>query len=1018
MINENLPLTEPGESIEAFNLSIFFNNIDGYLSKRATFLNTFIPQEFNVVILQETNIKENHVNYDDFSIVNKLGKNLHVADNSYFSRGTLIAWDAEIVDMVELKPASASGHEIAVVELSSKIDTVTVIVPYRSPSMNKERTEDFFIALEETISQAKGKILVCGDLNIMRGRKLHHDSDEGMFIDRILRLGVRSIINEITHPSHNNQLDYCFTNIDTNGIQACTLDATQSDHLAFDIRIKIVLEVIITSDSCVTIRGSVSDFSFNEVIRVGAQAIISANVPLDDKLAEMEIFLWEMKQSLFKRKIFRSHRRVRNCTRQISRTILDQSLDHKTKRSVIRQQQHMEAKRKINLNMAHKSGASRIMACYNLGAKGKQVVKCNLDPNEFKDDILQDEQCLRHEEHVNDLGKWSNLLEPLSPDKIEYGIKKLKAKWKIGGMKIGFCEAFWRHIAAKIGSSDDTGTYSFARVEPVMKDKSKYQERKGWRLVWKATSYCEKAYDLFRSLMVKSELLVNDAYCQDRSTHRALTKVSSWDMSKDEGLLGCDYMNAFARVCRPCVNELLGCEFINPEIEFQVVTNLGSSDYAISRNGTGAGRATGGPAFNVAFHHMVSSNPTLKELLRFLAPYADDSNQKTSTKVSTVKSIIEGFDTGQDVGLFMHKEGKKRPTLLVRGSEIVPVRERFEQENFTGVSVVGEVKFLGMDIFICEKYDAITAKFPSAVQKLMSFFIGQLTGTYRIAAFGTSRLLMRKSFFAASEAIASTIESRIQYIICYADTETICNAFNIHRRAICAITGKSFRFFGFKNMWVKKSHSVHELYDTIDQRSSNTYRKLCKALGRPTMLQMALRASTVIERQCNFSELAITTSNRSLRPRDSKFVAKIKNFLAACADRDITNCKPRLDHHYCDFAKLDTFQKRRNYLKALTDNLCLAHLESKGWARPDMTCRFKDCTNNKEDLAHLIDKHMNIGLLPPGVRRDLNRMRRIEENMGKKRVGLDPSSESAVELAHIYGNIGEPYLKIQKRTTL
>ena len=461
-----------------------------------------------------------------------------------------------------------------------------------------------------------------------------------------------------------------------------------------------------------------------------------------------------------------------------------------------------------------------------------------------------------------------------------------------------------------------------------------------------------------------------------------------------------------------------------------VNTDSGSSEVGVSLTGTGAGRATGGPAFNIAFHHQISTDEKIKTLLKKIAPFADDSNVKTKIEYEPIKEIIKGFMGGEQIGLFMHKSGSKGPTVLVHNSQMESTRELLarddEEFNDVDINVVNKVKFLGLDIFICEKFNIMAAKFPIKTQRLMSFYVSELNQTFRLTTFTKSVSFMHCAFFQASQTIASTIESRIQYALVYADTETLCMAFNYHRRAICALTGKSFRFFGFKNYNAKKGTFITDLYEAIQEKSSMTYTRLCKALGRPTMLQMALRAVTVVEDQCDLAQLTNDAVDKNdnlmgrvkLRAREPAFVQKIKKFSELCDKNNITNSKPRNDEFYCEFAKIDSFQGRRNFLKALTDNLMLEHLKSKGWNKEDMSCRVKGCDAKKENIGHIIDSHMNIGLLPPGIRRDLNRMRKIEEKTKEKeRVVLEPSCKAASEIAKVFTGVGEPYLKIRKKNS-
>ena len=59
-----------------------------------------------------------------------------------------------------------------------------------------------------------------------------------------------------------------------------------------------------------------------------------------------------------------------------------------------------------------------------MAAKTQQTLKCNLDPEGFKQDILDDEANIDHAEHVDTpYGKWSHLLKPLEADQLDAAMK-------------------------------------------------------------------------------------------------------------------------------------------------------------------------------------------------------------------------------------------------------------------------------------------------------------------------------------------------------------------------------------------------------------------------------------------------------------------------------------------------------------------------------------------------------------------------------------------------------------------
>lgn len=356
-------------------------------------------------------------------------------------------------------------------------------------------------------------------------------------------------------------------------------------------------------------------------------------------------------------------------------------------------------------------------------------------------------------------------------------IKALKRKW---GKRGGFSAEFWKHIIAKLNTEEDHGVYSFARVETVIKDPMNTDKMEAWRAVWKATSICEKLYDLAKSRTIDLSETENNAYCPNRSTQRALTKVACWNIKKNEGLLGIDYKNAFGRVYRPCINNLLGMEFLNSEIEFEVATQAGTSAPAKSKTGSGAGRGSGGPGFIVPHEFHLNTNETAKKYRDDTSAYADDSLVKTEIIVDAIKKVIDAFRDGEDLGLFMHGSGKKGPTILVQTGQLESTKtmiERHENEFGCDVNVVDRVKFLGLEIFLCDKDEVMLARFTEKIEQLLSFFIAEINRAVRIIQFTKNTTLLNNMFNAASQSIASLIESRFQYAICFLDRKTMATVY-------------------------------------------------------------------------------------------------------------------------------------------------------------------------------------------------------------------------------------------------
>lgn len=238
---------------------------------------------------------------------------------------------------------------------------------------------------------------------------------------------------------------------------------------------------------------------------------------------------------------------------------------------------------------------------------------------------------------------------------------------------------------AKINTDEDQGVYAFAKVETVVKDLSKPDDPSGWRLVWKSASLVEKIFDLFKSYTMKTELMNNDVYAPGRSTQRTLMKICCWLIMPGNALLGCDYQHAFGLACRQCVNQTLGCKFINDTINFRVNTAAGSSALGFSMSGTGAGRSTGGPGFNSILEYHLKTDVVTKSKSKKICPFADDSQVLIALCANMIRKWIDAFLRGDKYGLFMHKKGKKGPTILCHK---LTLKKRRESSLFSMTSML------------------------------------------------------------------------------------------------------------------------------------------------------------------------------------------------------------------------------------------------------------------------------------------------------------------------------------------
>lgn len=388
-------------------------------------------------------------------------------------------------------------------------------------------------------------------MNLEKGRTVHYKSDEFDIIRKfILRLSFKNLVSGNTHFNKigktYNQLDYAFSNFsDASAYITCGFPGVGKlgvdfDHAAITIEVNIKFPVVTVPIAVVFKKDQLDQSMLKGAISEMERRIIDADLPIEQALLEME--LAQLDFEVMTKRVIPSHTRIRGCSRQVSNEILNVSGSFGEIEARISSKIQVDMARRIRNNLITKSFGDRVMAIFNLGSKKSTMLKCNIDPEIFRREILVAENSVDHEHHPELGHQMTNFIKPLdSPDKIETAIRKLKSKWFDKSL---FPELFWKHISSRILTSHDRGVRPYAVVEPVIKNKDKLDESSGWRLVWKATSLYEKCYDLLRSMTVQVDMLNNDAYCADRSTQRTLAKVASWDIPPGYGLLGCDFKNA------------------------------------------------------------------------------------------------------------------------------------------------------------------------------------------------------------------------------------------------------------------------------------------------------------------------------------------------------------------------------------------------------------------------------------------------------------------------------------------
>lgn len=1003
------------------------------MNKKTTFLNSSWASCYDLFIFQETNVAVKHdiKKYTNFKLIKKLGLNLTDCNHENYCSGTMIVWNPTRVEIKKHKASNLTKNfDIGVFKCETGLETFTIITAYRSPSM-KERhgnIEDFMDTLIDIIHQCEGRVLIVGDLNFEKGRKVAYKDGEENFIKMIEDCNMKSLVNENTHFKNDpndpnkkigNQLDYAFSNFKE--IEASVGEGFISDHASIRFQLKLQAEIITVPEKTVTkmtvCQESVQNFVDNCVNKMQKMD----NLSTCEAVVELDMLLYDIEVIFAKKRKFKQHRRVRNCSRQVSNSILNDKFTAKQKRIDLKKNMEKDAARQLVKNCSSKSFGKVLMAPVGLAAKREEILGCSINPEVFRKEILEDEAETDHKTHPNLDPKWSGLLRPLQGEVLDDALKKCRSKW--GRLK-GFSDKFWRSIIApKLNTKLDYGVYSFAKVETVIKDESKLDTTKGYRLVWKADSRVEKLYDFMKSATLDAAKLKNDAYCLKRSTQRSLAQVASWHINKNEGLIGIDFQNAFGIVCRPCINNLLGVEFLNPNINFVVRTNNKRSVLSTSIIGSGAGRATGGGGFNTLMNHHIHTDEHLVKFIKCIVPFADDSLIKTLLEIDSIRWIIQGFMNAVGLGMKMHKHGKKGPTLLVHKGKVDQVSKKFNGVDFNGcdLNITETVKFLGVNCLLIENR-MIAEVLPNNI-KIMNYMVSQVSKSSHLSQYTSDLEALNRVFRASLAAVAALVESRIQYSVLFVNERHLVKLFEIHRRAVCAIAGKAYRFFGFRTLQSNTTEKpVTNLYEKIDGLESPTYKKLCQILGRPTFKQITLRAAQVIIDQTNIEE--VSENYRSQRYTNLKFklnekpvfIVQVLNFVEKCKNEKFDNSPPKENDFCRKFYSLFPYQKRRNFIKAATSNLLLDNLQSKGWRRENMECRIQGCKHPTEDLHHIVSSHMKFNELTTNAKFTFKKA--VEEERVNKRKNKRPffnfAPDEAEILATIFDGIREPHLKACK----
>ena len=937
-------------------VQIFFNNVAGFVTKKSKFILSDLARQHDIFIFQETNVlaDSRHKLYLDWSFANLVTIPLSFCKSSEFARGMILGFNPKSVTCKILELPEVS-HEIAAVRVMSKTDNFVLISAYRSPSMSNEKMIDFFNELIESISEFAGKVVLVGDLNIC-DRPWMRGMSERVFLNEIENTGLTSSISAATR--QKNQLDYAFTNFD---VSAKILPGLfRSDHNAISISAEFSLDTIKVPTTYVSKSKSLCYKTVQWIMHVACKNLIESDLDTGDLILEYEILMWEIKEYLLHYRKIPEHTRVRNLSRQLSNTLLNNSLDFSEKCELIELNREKECMRRFKKYNTSPRLANSLSAVYGLTPKSKKFLNCNIDPNIFKQKIDKIESENIHENHK-------------TPPVIPYVIKKyedLDTENILSNLRKKFHDtsffnkSFWDLILSLMFTSRDRATYSVARVETVVKDSSDLENPDNFRLVWKSASMSEKAYDYCKSMFVNTNVIYNDAYAENRSTIKALATLFDMCIGENEGLVGVDFQVAFDRICRKCCNTSTGVELLNPSIFYDVFTDVGKSDPGISTAGSGAGRATGGPGFNATLFAYLRSIPGAIEFLRNCVFFADDSQRRSQITKNELLKTLEVFENASSIGLKYHKNGKKAPTLLVPTEKLSFYKRKIKHFGLESKFIVTDsVKFLG--IMICIKNSRIVGSVISDQFSKMSYMTLEFSRLSKF--FYNSQMYQiqdRNNFFSvSSQAIAAFIESKIQYSILFISRDEILKLYSIHRRAICSLLNLNGKSFGFRPIsFETHSYSKMSAFEFFSVLCSKTYSKLCAIAGKPTLLQIAMRQACVVVDQhseCDLTKLCIDQVTPRLRPKTTNFTRNIREFHKNCINSKLiwTGKDIKKNQFFKAYRKINSAKSRVFYVKAATSTLALDHLDRRGFETGSSTCRFPDCDQH-ESLHHLISDHI------------------------------------------------------------
>ena len=930
------------------SVSLFFQNVQGFIGKRSLFANSSILDHHQIAIIQETNIHSvRHKNFENLQLRSWTGFNLTTVDSGKSCRGALLGFRNDLCIPVPTKvdlPSSMRDFDLACYAFDFKTKRLNIISAYRSPSMSDIECDEFFNAIQTVIGSISGLIILVGDLNVVASRPFICGLKQNVLLRRITDAGLANKFRGVTRHASNEQLDYIFANFD---VRCDLVPGLNSDHYAIATSFTLSYELLKVPLRVISSLKNCSVRCIRQLIHNAVSVLLTdPTISNAELLIEYEMLIYDIVEEFGNHRIVKAHSRIAGLSRQISKHILHppETLTQQEYFDKLRCLQKKDAARRMRKYMSSQNLGVAIQSIFAKPSK-KSSMACALHPKQFTKKILKDEMNDVHSLHKPHLTRPEILKKSVCVDSIANKFRP----------SILYNNRFWQRIADNMFTDRDTDVNQYSMVEVVTKDAKKSLEVDGWRIIWKSP-LTTKFYDLIRSQFISTEVFENAAYTGGASTQVTLSKIFSMDFGRNEGLFGADFANAFASACRNCLNEIVDAPILPKEINFDVFVGDNSDCGYISHWGTGAGRPSGGPAFNAILDSHFRESKTD---LDCLAAYADDSQAKTSIDKVSIQCLLDKFVEAKHFGLQVHLKGTKGPTLLVRKKHVGHL------DIPSTVTVVNVIKFLGIDISI-GPLTSLIGSFPEAVIQNLYFHARTLGTGLRLARLNASTNEWLMVFKLASRSVAALIESRFQYAVCYLGSASMYRFYTIHRAVICNLLDISPGFFGFRTskerLATSDKHVIKDLGPEFDKLESNTYKTLCAIAGRPTLRQLCLRACVVVKRQCPFATWNAAAKKNapiSTRPRISIFQKKIESFIDFCKDMPDKPGKDLLT----EFLNCKSTRLRRGYIKLCTDRLFKTDLKKRGFEVNNMDCslckRQKRADISQESLDHMLAIHFS-----------------------------------------------------------